>query len=420
MSEMYSPSVRLRLVPGRHGELVETSEVAPATSENTRSIALFEKGFRPFFLLASLYASFAIVFWLLVVTGRAASDPYLFPFEWHAHEMIFGFTLAVLAGFLLTAIGNWTSRPTLTGAWLAALAALWLLGRSAMLGASVLPRFVPAAVDLAFLPLLIAACAVPLLSTKNRRNYAFIGILTALFFANLAVHASALGLLPRGSARTALLVAVDILALPLSLVSGRVVPMFTRNTLGASDISGQPKLEVAAALGLAALVFLDLTSAPAWLVGSVAALTGCALLIRMRHWGCLRSFRDPLLWVLHAGSFWLVVALALRALSSLLALSPSLHLHAMTAGGLGTLTLGMMARVALGHSGRPLVARLAVRLAFVAVTVAALLRVFAPLAAPGALAPLIVAGLLWSVAFALYFATYAPILIRPRADGRPG
>jgi uncharacterized protein involved in response to NO len=410
----------LRLVPGHHGEPIQTSEVAPKTGVDRRSVALFEKAFRPFFLLASLYASFSIVFWLLVVTGRAASDPYLFPFEWHAHEMIFGFTLAVLAGFLLTAIGNWTSRPTLTGVWLAGLAGLWLLGRFAMLGASALPRFVPAAVDLAFLPLLIAACALPLLATKNRRNYAFIGILTALFLANIAVHASALGLLSRGSARTALLVAVDILAIPLSLVSGRVVPMFTRNTLAATDVVGQPKMEVAAALGLAALVFLDLTSAPAWLVGVVSALAGCALLVRMRHWGSLRSFRDPLLWVLHAGSFWLVVALSLRAISTLVPLSPSLHLHAMTVGALGTLTLGMMARVALGHSGRPLVARLAVRLAFVAVTVAALLRVFAPLAAPGALVPLIAAGLLWSVAFALYFATYAPILIRPRADGRPG
>lgn len=393
---------------------------ASARHANTRRFALWENGFRPFFLLASVYAASSLLFWLLVLTGRAHSDPYLFPIEWHAHEMIFGFTVAVLAGFLLTAIANWTSFATPKGKWLAALAGLWLLGRVAMWGASELPRFTAAAVDLAFLPALIVACGRPLFAAKNRRNYAFLGVLGALFLANAAMHASALGYSSRASARTALLVAVDLLAMPLSIVSGRVVPMFTRNSLGESWIQGQPKLELAAALGLAALVVLDLGAAPSALVGITSALVGALLLLRMRGWGSLRSFRDPLLWVLHAGSLWLAVAVLLRALSAVMPLSPSLHLHAMTAGALGTLTLGMMARVALGHSGRALVAPSPVRFGFVAVTIAALLRVFGPLAAPGALWPFVTAGALWSAAFALYFVAYAPALIRPRVDGRPG
>src|SRR5688572_5778210 len=159
MNTTYSASRRLRLVPGHHGSLVEPTTSTLAESSHSRGIALFEKGFRPFFLLAALYASLAIAFWSFVLTGRAASDPYLFAVEWHALEMIFGFTLAVLAGFLLTAIGNWTSRPTATGPLLSALVGLWVLGRLAMFGASSLPRFVAAAIDLAFLPAFIVACA---------------------------------------------------------------------------------------------------------------------------------------------------------------------------------------------------------------------------------------------------------------------
>ena len=403
-----------------HGTLVEPETIPEAEPVNRRGVALFEKGFRPFFLLASLYASLGIVFWVLVIAGRASSDAYLGAIEWHAHEMIFGFTLAVLGGFLLTAIGNWTSRPMPRGPLLASLVLLWVLGRLAMFGASSLPRFVPALLDLAFLPGLIAACAVPLLGEKNRRNYAFIAILTALFGANLALHAAALGFLPHASARTALLVAVDIVAIPLAVVSGRVVPMFSRNALGDPTIAGQPKLELAAALGLALVTLLDVSGAPVSLAGLVSAVVGTVLLVRMHNWGSLASRREPLLWVLHAGSLWLAAALLLRGLSLVAPIPPSVHLHAMTAGALGTLSLGMMARVALGHSGRPLIAPAGARVAFALVTAAALLRVFGPLATPGALWPLLTAGVLWSAAFALYFVTYFSILLRPRADGRPG
>jgi uncharacterized protein involved in response to NO len=420
MNTTYSASRRLRLVPGHHGSLVDTTASTVDVPSSSRRIALFEKGFRPFFLLAALYASLALAFWSFVLTGRAVSDPYLFAVEWHAHEMIFGFTVAVLAGFLLTAIGNWTSRPTATGPLLSALVGLWVLGRVAMFGASSLPRFVAAAIDLAFLPALIVACAVPLLAAKNRRNYAFIAILGALFCVNVALHASALGFLPRASARTALLVAVDIIAIPLSVVSGRVVPMFSRNTLADPRIEGSPRLELAAALGLALVALLDGLGAPSALLGALSAVVGVVLLARMRRWGSLSSRREPLLWVLHAGSLWLAVALLLRALSSVAPFPSSVHLHAMTAGALGTLTLGMMARVALGHTGRPLVAPAGMAFAFVAVTAAALLRVVGALAAPGALWPLLAAGLLWTSAFALYLVTYFATLVRARADGRPG
>ncbi len=420
MNTTYSASRRLRLVSGHHTEPVEPAPSAVEESTDARRIALFDKGFRPFFLLASLQAALAIVFWGFVFTGRAASDPYLYAVEWHAHEMIFGFTLAVLGGFLLTAIGNWTSRPMPQGRALFGLVALWLLGRFAMLGASALPRFVPALLDLAFLPALLVACALPLLGAQNRRNYAFIAILAALFCANVAMHASALGFLPRASARTALLVAVDILAIPLCVVSGRVVPMFSRNTLGDPSIQGAPKLELAAALGLVAVTLLDVAGAPAPLMGALAACAGVVLLLRMRHWGSLASWREPLLWVLHAGSAWLGVALLLRALASVMPIASSVHLHALTAGALGTLTLGMMARVALGHTGRPLIVPTGMGFAFVAVTAAALLRVFGALAAPGALWPLLAAGSLWTLSFALYLTGYFAILVRPRVDGRPG
>lgn len=387
------------------------------------SLPVLANGFRPFFLLAALYAVVMVPLWLAVLSGKLAPSTYLPPITWHAHEMMSGFVTAVVAGFLLTAVGYWTQRETATGALLAGLALLWLAGRLAMLFAGVLPRGVPAAVDLAFLPVLSAVLARPLLAAKNRRNFVMLAILTALFAANLVVHLECLALLPAGSSRLASLLSVDLIVLLILLISGRVFPMFTRNATGVVTIRSIPWLDRSCVAAMVGLLAVDaVTAQTGRLAAGVAGVVGLLAAARAIHWGAHHSLRDPLLWVLHAGYAWLVVGLLLRAMTGLLgAPVSSVATHALTVGAIGTLTLGMMARVALGHTGRALVAPSSMTTAFVAITLAALVRVLGPWLVPGQyLVGLAAAGIFWVLAFALFLAGYSPMLCRPRVDGRPG
>lgn len=378
------------------------------------------KGFRPFFLCAAAYGALVVPLFLLSLAGRANTGPYLVPMYWHAHEMIFGFSTAVLAGFLLTAIANWTERPTAHGRALGALVALWLAGRAGMLFSGQLPRFAPAILDLAFAPGLVAACAQPLLTAKNRRNYGFIGMLAALWLANAMTHAAALGVLSPVYAQRGNLVGVDVLVIALVVMTGRVVPMFTRNALRANDVRARPTLERVTLAAVVSIAGLEAAGAPTVLTGSISFLGGIFAAVRMMSWGTRRTVRDPLLWVLHAGSAWISVGLLLRGVASFAPVPMGAGLHALTAGAIGSLTLGMMARVALGHTGRMLSVSPRIAVAFASIIGAGVTRVLAPLVMPGALAPLVVSGTLWSLAFSIYFVTYAPILVAPRVDGRPG
>jgi uncharacterized protein involved in response to NO len=381
------------------------------------------KGFRPFFLLAALYAIVMVPLWLAIVNGKLAPNEYLPPVIWHAHEMTWGFVSAVVAGFLLTAVGNWTQRETATGAPLTVLALLWVAGRLAMLFAGALARGVPAAIDLAFLPALALVLARPLLAAKNRRNFVVVAILGALFAANLVVHAESLGLLPLGSARRATFLSVDLILLLIVIISGRIFPMFTRNATGVATIRNIPWLDRTCVAAMAALLVVDAVTPPgARFNALLAGLVGLLAAARAIHWGARHSLRDPLLWSLHAGYAWLVVGLLLRGAAGVLGAPPSsAATHALTVGAIGTLTLGMMARVSLGHTGRLLVAPSSMIAACVAITLAALARVLVPWLAPEQYAVgLFAAGVLWVLAFAVFLAGYAVMLCRPRVDGRPG
>jgi uncharacterized protein involved in response to NO len=396
------------------------SLVRPVADDRQPTISLLAKGFRPFFLCAAAYAVFAVPLFLLAIAGRAGTGSYLPPMYWHAHEMIFGFSVAVLGGFLLTAIANWTSRPTADGGRLAILVVLWVLGRIGMLAADRLLRFLPAVLDLAFLPALVVACAGPIVAAENRRNYGFVVLLWALFAANLAVHGAALGYLSPAYQRNGSWVGVDVLVVAMVVMTGRVVPMFTRNALGAPDISATPLLERLTTISVVAVVLLEAFGAAPSVIGLVSCVAGILAVSRMRHWGTLRVLGGPLLWILHIGSLWIAVGLVLRGVATFSVLPLGSGLHALTAGAIGALTLGMMTRVGLGHTGRMLIVPPRIAAAFGAVVAAAALRVLAPVLWPGALAPLVVAGLLWSTAFLIYLASHAPLLVSPRLDGRPG
>lgn len=382
---------------------------------------LAAKGFRVFFLVAALYAVATLPLWLLALVGRFDPSGYLDPVSWHAHEMLFGYAVAVIAGFLLTAVGNWTSRETLVGTPLLGLAALWLLGRATLTWASALPRWLPALTDLAFLPTLIVVLARPLIAARSKRNYGVVAILTALFAANLAMHLDALGALP-GWRRQSALLALDLVALVVLLIAGRVFPMFTRNATRVESIRSSPGLDKATLGAMAALSLLDAAAPSSKLAAVVAGVTGALAAARAAHWGARHTASNPLLWVLHVGYAWIPLALLLRALSAFTSMIPStMATHALTVGAIGTLTLGMMVRVSLGHSGRPLVASRKAAWSFTLITLSALVRVGAPLLAPGAYRPsLMLAGTLWTVAFALYLVDLAPALMAPRPDGKAG
>jgi uncharacterized protein involved in response to NO len=285
--------------------------------------------------------------------------------------------------------------------------------------AAALPQLLCSVLDLAFLPLVALSCALPLAASDSRRNYALVGLLLGLATANgvahwSAVHGDILGV------RAAHGAALNLIVLMIVAISGRIVPMFTRNATGLDWIRGQPRLDKAALVAVALLTLSDIWLDAPWVSEILAGVAALLLLLRMRFWGSLHTRRDPLLWILHVGVAWVPVGMLLRVGAALSSHIPaSSALHALTVGAVGTLTLGMMARVSLGHTGRPLQAPRAMRAGFVCLLAATFLRVGAPfLPSSQYLAALSVVTLAWSGAFALFLFSYAKILLSARADPR--
>jgi uncharacterized protein involved in response to NO len=380
--------------------------------------APFALGFRPFFLTAGVFAVLLMALWLLVLRGGLAIGE-MPPLLWHGHEMLFGFSVAVIAGFLLTAAQNWTGIRTPSGTPLAALFLLWLAGRLGFLVPG-LPASGVALLDLAFLPVLALVLAWPILKAKQLHNYPFPIMLLALTAANALVHAEALGW-TADSASLGLHLATYVVATMIVVMGGRVIPSFTDNTLRTRARRWKliERLVPVATLGalLAALIVPD-----SLVTALLAALAAGVHVIRLAGWYTGKVWSVPLLWILHLGYAWIALGFALLALSAAgIVAAAGSALHAFTAGGIGVLTLGMMARVSLGHTGRMLEPAPLMTLAFVAVNLAALIRVALPLFFPDIYAEgMTAAGLVWMVAFGLFAALYAPILLRPRVDGKPG
>jgi uncharacterized protein involved in response to NO len=335
--------------------------------------------------------------------------------------MVFGYAAAVVAGFLLTAVRNWTSVQTLRGGALAALLALWLAGRLAPLLPGVLPGWFVAVVDLAFLPILAASLAVPLLRRRQWRNLPFVPILLVLAAANALVHLDVLGVAP-GRANSGLYLGVDLIVLLIAIIGGRVIPFFTERALPGAKPRVWMPVEWACIGSVVTVAALGLLPGAPILTVIVATVAAAAHALRLWGWSDRRLWSVPLLWILHAGYGWLVVGFALEALSAAGIVRPQLALHAYTAGAIGALTLGMMARVSLGHTGRLLGAAPPMVAAFALVNVAAVLRVFAAWGLPDEwyVAAIVASGIAWAAAFALFVGAYAPILTRPRSDGLEG
>lgn len=379
-------------------------------------ITWLAKGFRPFFLLSGVFGALVAPLWMLVFTGRTAPAGPLQGILWHAHEMVYGFTLGVVAGFLLTAVTNWTGRETAVGPSLGLLALVWTAARLLLL---LVPGWAGAVVDLLFVPLVALAIARPLLATGRRRNYPFVVLLGLLWATDLVVWADVAGY-ATGWALPAMRAAVMLVAVVILMITGRVVPMFTRNATGAQGIRNLVPADVVALAATASLVPLELLGAPSW-SPALYVVAGLAVFVRMTPWGTRHALRQPLLWVLHLGHASVGLGLVLRGLAPWWGLTPSAALHAVTVGGIGLLTLGMMSRVALGHTGRPIRVGPVVAGTFVALALAVVARVVVPWWWPEAtLDGLWAAALLWAAGFAVYSALYLPVLVAPRVDGRPG
>jgi len=377
---------------------------------------LWSYGFRPFYLLGSIFGAVSILLWTAQHAGLLPSA-YLRGPLWHGHEMLFGFATAVIAGFLLTAVATWTQQPPLRGLPLMALALLWLAGRVLVLT----PMSMAAAIATPLFPIAVAAAlSVPLIRTGNRRNLVFVALLALLGLMAAGVHLAALGLLrlPPG---LGVQVGLDVVLLTIVVVAGRVLPMFTNNGVPGAGATRQPLLEKLAIGSIVLLGVLDLSAWNPLLAALVAASAALAHAARLYLWRPWRTLRTPLVWILHAAYAWIVVHLALRSLAGLGWVSPSLAIHALTIGAIGGMTIGMMTRTARGHTGRSLHAGRPEAAMFVLVQISALVRVAGGILAPQAyLSSVHVSGVLWSTAFALYALFYWKALTSPRADGKPG
>ena len=386
----------------------EPRRTAPA------GFALFALGFRPFYLLAAAFAAVAVPAWVLMLAGRL---PLPLPgYLWHAHEMLLGFSTAAVTGFLFTAGRNWTGIMTPSGARLAGLAAVWVAGRIAMLSG---PGLLAALVDLAFLPLVALALGRVLIQAENTRNYFLVGLLAAWTVANLWFHLAVAGLIG-GDPLRALLLALGVIVLFLTVIGGRVIPMFTQSALRGVQPWQHARLNHAA-IGFTGLALALWAIVPGPVGASVALLATLLQAVRCWGWRPWATRRTPLLWVLHLGHLWVPVGLLLVALAQLGLVAESAAVHGLAIGAIAGVIIGMMTRTARGHTARPLAAGGVEIFAYAALQGAVLLRVSTLLAFPAlATGGTHLAATLWALAFAAYFARYLPWLLRPRPDGKPG
>ena len=359
--------------------------------------------------------------WLGMLWGVAPLPSWPNPISWHAHEMLFGFGGAAVAGFLTTSVPVWTGRPPLTGWRLGGLAGLWLAGRAAVFFAGSLPfPWIAIVLDASFLPALALAIGPSIVRSRSRRNFVFPLLLLVLALANVLTHCGA------GLAGAGLRLGVGVLILLVVILGGRLIPLFTAAALKRAGAPGEivrvPWADRAAAPLLAVFVAMDTLWPGSGPTGSLALLTAATLFMRSKGWSLSRSLRDPLLWSMHLAHLWIPVGLVALALSAFGVLIPrSLAVHALTVGGIGGMILAIMSRVALGHTGRPFRAPPGMAVAYASVFLAALARTLLPLVAPFETSSALVAsGLFWGLGFGVFLAVYTPFLVAPRVDGKPG
>lgn len=370
------------------------------------------RGFRPFFFFGACHAALIMPLWVFIQQGSVTTGPD--PLFWHAHEMVFGFTVSIISGFLLTAVANWTGGAPARQRHLAGLVFIWLMGRLCMFFPD-MPTGATAFFELLYLPVLTISLAVPLWKSRNIRNFLFIGLLSALWTCD------ALSLFQHNlqAIHAAILIVITI----IMVVGGRVIPAFTVAALRRRGIEAiqfyQPKADILSLFfGILTVICFSWAGANSWVTGVLALLAAGINLLRFYRFRPLQSLSDPMLWILHLGFLWMIIGLACLGLSSWGLIPFSLSLHALTAGAIGSLCIGMMCRVSLGHTGRPINADKAIVVAFALIQISAVLRTIGVTIWPDHHQDLVfVSGILWAIPFGIFIVRFSPILFSPRPDG---
>lgn len=379
-------------------------------------LPLFRLGFRPFYLLAAAFASISVPLWMTHYYGWAGRFPNV-NVSWHAHEMVFGFAIAVIVGFLYTAGRNWTGLWTPRGNALAAIAGLWLAGRIAMLVAHPL---LAALVDLAFLPVAAWPLYRVLKRSGNKRNMFLVALLALLAITNAIFHAAMLGWLPLSPIQP-VHAAILVIVVIESVIGGRVIPGFTRNAVqGSTPIVNERRDRITMGLTAAACIGW-VAGVPAPLASALALVAACAQLTRLIGWKPFCSIRNPLLWILHLSYAWIPFGFALLALAAAGVVSGSAAIHVLTVGSMAGLIIGMITRTALGHTGRLLKVGAGEVAMYVLIQVGVVARFLAAADVAGLRdLALSIATACWASAFLLYVIVYGRYLFTARVDGREG
>jgi uncharacterized protein involved in response to NO len=395
--------------------MTEHSSSMPAALRRRREYAgpvLFSYGFRPFFLGGALWAALSILLWLPQYFGELSLPTAFAPLDWHIHEMLYGYVAAIVTGFLLTAIPNWTGRFPVNGLPLAALAALWLAGRVAVAGSAIWGAELAAVIDVAFLAALAALAAREILAGRNWRNLRVLIVLGVLIAGNVVFHAEAI---LRGRADYGIRIGIAAAIGLIMLVGGRIVPSFTHNWLARNNPGRLPRPFSrfdALALGVSALALAIWIVMPRQLVsGAVLMIAGLLQATRLARWAGERTFADRLVLVLHVGYAFVPIGFVLLGAAILWPAEwpISAGLHAWTAGAIGLMTLAVMTRASLGHTGQKLAASLPTQLIYLCVVVAALARILAAFEPSSAL--LHVATFAWVLAFGGFAVIFGPLLL---------
>ena len=391
----------------------------PKVRKPPKGLVPFALGFRPFFLAATLSAVVLMALWLLFLGGQVKTSYYYDFIGWHSHEMLFGYGVAVIAGFLLTAVRNWTGVDTVIGKPLAAITLLWLAGRVIPFTADLLPAPLIALVDLAFIPALAWVLKGPLWKGSNKVNRRFLPLVLVMGLANLLVHLQALGVAETAARGNTLM--INLILLLMIFVVGRVLPFFTEKAIPGARTKRAPQADTAGFYLIIALGLVQLLFPVTWLTAPLAAGLAVTQAVRIYRWYDNRIWGIPILWVLYTGFGWLVLGLLLTALAEIGSFQANLAVHALTAGGIGVFTFGMMARVALGHTGRELKPARIIEIFFIIINLVPLIRVFGPALLPEQYSIWInISGGIWVISFLVFTLIYAPILLKPRVDGHPG
>ena len=373
---------------------------------------LLSYGFRPFFLFGAIYAALAILAWLPIFNSELALSTAFGPIDWHVHEMLYGFLPAVVTGFLLTAIPNWTGRLPIQGTPLLILFTVWLGGRVAVTFSAEIGWLLAAIFDVSFLVLVVAATAREIVAGKNWRNLRVVGLVTLLLAGNIAFHLEAHF---KGSAEYGARIGIAAVVLLLAVIGGRIIPSFTRNWLARENPG---RLPAAFARFDVVVILLSAVALAMWIAQPSGKTTAAALaavgvlhVVRLARWAGDRTWRDRLVLVLHVGYAFVPLGFLLAAAAAIDLVPADAGTHAWMVGAAGTMTLAVMTRASLGHTGNALNASAVTQTIYAAVVIAALARICSSLEPGWSDQLLHVAAFAWVLAFFGFAASYGPILV---------